>query len=202
MAISPVPLSRTIRAIPGSWGWYFRPSCVDHCAIADVVARGSVGVDGIVFDPLREERDSELCNLMLERNFDAVLDPRTQELGPAGRFNERLSALPWTLDRPRRSDDLDDASVRRMADRMVQFIFEKHYTAALAPTHHIESANSPRLDVDPRSTMLLLHYLDRGGAGNVPVFYSLAISYDVFRKAGQRGAIVERLASLPVTMHG
>ena len=97
MAISPVPHSRTIRATPGPWGWYLRPSRVDHRAIADVVVRGSVGVHGIVFDPLHEERDSELRNLMPERNFDAILDPRMQEQESAGGFNERLSALPWAV---------------------------------------------------------------------------------------------------------
>ena len=81
---------------------------------------------------------------------------------------------------------------------MAQFILDKRYTAVLAPTHYIESANSPWLDIDVRSTALLRHYLNTAGAGNVPIFYSLAVSYAVFRTAEERGAIIERLAQLPI----
>ena len=87
---------------------------------------------------------------------------------------------------------------RRVADRVAQFVREKRYSAVLAPTHYIQSANSPWLDVDARLTVLLRQYLDRAGAGNVPIFYSLAVSYDVFRSADERGAIIERLADLPI----
>ena len=198
MATSPAQFPRTVRAAPEPLGWYLRPSYVDHRAIADVVAPGSVGLYGVVFDPLYEERHSELRDLMMERNFDAILDPRTQELGSVGGFNKRLSRLPWALDRPHRPDDFDDVNARRMADRMAQFILEKHYTAVLAPTHYIESANSPWLAIDARSTALLRHYLDSAGAGNVPIFYSLAVSYAAFRAAEERGAIIERLAQLPI----
>ena len=45
---------------------------------------------------------------------------------------------------------------------------------------------------------LLRHYLDSAGAGNVPIFYSLAVSYAAFRAAEERGAIIERLAQLPI----
>ena len=156
------------------------------------------GVYGVVFDPVYQVRHSELRDLMAERSFDAILDPRTQELGSAGGFNRRLSELPWALDRPHRPEDFGDVSARRVADRMAQFVREERYGAVLAPTHYIQSANSPWLDVDARLTMMLRQYLDRAGAGNVPIFYSLAVSYDVFRSADERGAIIERLADLPV----
>ena len=198
MATSPVQFPRTVRAAPEPLGWYLRPSYVDHRAIVDAVSPGSVGLYGVVFDPLHEKRHSELRDLMVERNRDAILDPRTQELGSVGGFNKRLSALPWALDRPHRPEDFDDVSARRMADRMAQFILEKRYTAALAPTHYIESANSPWLDIDAHSTVLLRQYLNRAGAGDVPIFYSLAVSYAVFRAAEERGAIIERLAQLPI----
>ena len=198
MATSPVQFPRAVRAASEPLGWYLRPSYVDHRAIADAVASGSVGVYGVVFDPIYQARHSELRDLMAERSFDAILDPRTQELGSAGGFNRRLSALPWALDRPHRPDDFGDVGARRVADRMAQFVREKRYSAVLAPTHYIQSASSPWLDVDARLTVLLRQYLDRAGAGNVPIFYSLAVSYDVFRSADERGAILERLADLPI----
>ena len=198
MATSPAQFPRAVRAAPEPLGWYLRPSYVDHRAIADAVASGSVGVYGVVFDPVYEARHSELRDLMAERSFDAILDPRTQELGSAGGFNRRLSALPWASDRPHRPEDFGDVGARRVADRIAQFVREKRYSAVLAPTHYIQSANSPWLDVDARLTVLLRQYLDRAGAGNVPIFYSLAVSYEVFRSADERGAIIERLADLPI----
>ncbi len=198
MATSPAQFPRAVRAAPEPLGWYLRPSYVDHRAIADAVASGSVGVYGVVFDPVDQARHSELRDLIAERSFDAILDPRTQELGSAGGFNRRLSALPWALDRPHRAEDFGDVGARRVANRVAQFVREERYSAVLAPTHYIQSANSPWLDVDARLTVLLRQYLDRAGAGNVPILYSLAVSYDVIRSADERGAIIERLADLPV----
>ena len=63
--------------------------------------RRTLGLHGIVFDPVHEHRHAELRDLVVERNRDAVLDPRTQELGTIGGFNKRLGELPWAMDRPR-----------------------------------------------------------------------------------------------------
>lgn len=198
MATSPAQFPRAVRAAPEPLGWYLRPSFVDHRAIADAVASGLVSVYGVVFDPAYQARHSELRDLMAERSFDAILDPRTQELGSAGGFNRRLSELPWASDRPHQPDDFGDVSARRVADRMAQFVREKRYSAVLAPTHYIQSASSPWLDVDARLTVLLRQYLDRADAKDVPIFYSLAVSYEVFRSADERRAIIERLADLPI----
>jgi len=135
---------------------------------------------------------------MIERNRDAILDPRTQELGSIGGFNERLSALPWALDRPHGPGDFDDVNGRRIADAIARYVVEKLYTAVLAPTHYIESANSPWLDVDVRSTRHLRLYLDRTGAKNVPIFYSLAVSYEAFRTKDEREIILGKLSGLPI----
>ena len=198
MANPQAQFPRVVRAAPEPLGWYVRPSYVDHRAIADAVGGGSIGLHGVVFDPLYDERHSELRHLIVERNRDAILDPRTQELGSIGGFNKRLSALPWALDRPHGPDDFADANARRMADSMAQFVVEKRYTAVLAPTHYIESANSPWLEIDAQSTAHLRRYLDRAGARSVPIFYSLAVSYEAFRNAEERQTILEKLIGLPI----
>ncbi len=198
MSASQAQFPRAVRAAPEPLGWYVRPSYIDHRAIADAVASGSVGLHGVVFDPLHEDRHSELHHLMIERNRDAILDPRTQELGSIGGFNERLSALPWALDRPQGPGDFDDISARRIADAIAQYVVGQRYTAVLAPTHFIESANSPWLEVDVRSTRHLRLYLDRAGAKNVPIFYSLAVSYEAFRTVDERQIILEKLRGLPI----
>ena len=198
MAKSQAPSPRVVRAAPESLGWYLRPSYVDHRAIADAVAGRSVGLHGVVFDPLYGHRHSELRHLIVERNRDAILDPKTQELGSIGRFNQRLSALPWALDRPHGPDDFADVDARRIVDSIAQFVVEKRYTAVLAPTHYIESVNSPWLEIDRRSTGYLRHYLDGAGARNVPIFYSLSVSYEAFRSTEERHTILEMLKDLPI----
>ena len=107
---------RTVKAAPDPPGWYVRPSYIDHRAITDAVAGGSVGLHGVVFDPSHEDRHSELRDLVVERNGDAVLDPRTQELRSIGGFNARLAALPWALGRPHRSDDFSEEGARGVVD--------------------------------------------------------------------------------------
>lgn len=181
MSTSQAQFPRVVRPAPEPLGWYVRPSHIDHRAIADAVAGDSIGLHGVVFDPLHEDRHSELHHLVIERNRDAILDPRTQELGSVGGFKQRMSALPWALDRPHGPGDFDDVNARRIADAIAQYVAEKQYTAVLAPTHYIESANSPWLDIDVRSTGYLRNYLDRAGAKNVPILYSLAVSYVAFR---------------------
>ena len=198
MAISQVQFPRPLRAVSEPLGWYLRPSYVDHVSIADVVTSGSVGLHGVVFDPLNKDRHSELRRLVVERNRDAILDPRTQELGTIGGFNQRLAELPWALDRPHEPNDFVEVNARRMVDSMARFVVEEGYTAVLAPTHYIQSANSPWLNVDARSTGYLRHYLDKSGARNVPIFYSLAVSYEALRSAEERRIIRERLTGLPI----
>ena len=52
LAKSQAQYPRVVRAAPEPLGWYLRPSYVDDRAIADVVAGRSVGLHGVVFDPL------------------------------------------------------------------------------------------------------------------------------------------------------
>ena len=89
MAASQAQFPRLVRAAPDPLGWYLRPSYVDHRAIADAVTGGSVGLHGVVFDTLYVDRHSELRHLIVERNRDAILDPRTQELGSIDRRGAR-----------------------------------------------------------------------------------------------------------------
>ena len=55
MATSPAQFPRKVRAAPEPLGWYLRLSYVDHRVIVDAVSPGSVGLYGVVFDPLHEK---------------------------------------------------------------------------------------------------------------------------------------------------
>ena len=191
-------LPRAVKAAPEPLGWYLRPSFGNHRRIADAVAGGTLGLHGIVFDPAHEDRHAELRDLVVERNRDAVLDPRTQELATIGGFNKRLGELPWGMNRPHGPDDFADLPARRIVESIARHVVEKGYTAVLAPTHYLASGNSPWLDIDARNTVILRHQLDAAGAADVPIFYSLAVSYGVLRSAGERRSIRDRLRGLPV----
>ena len=85
---------RAVKVAPEPLEWYLRPPFVNHRRIADAVAGRTVGLHGIVFDPAYQDRHSELRHLIVERNGDAILDLRTQELATTGGFNRRMDELP------------------------------------------------------------------------------------------------------------
>ncbi len=189
---------RVVRPAPEPLGLYFRVAFNDHKALVDAIGSGGLGFHGVVFDALNEDRHSELHDLVLERSRDAILDPRTQELGSIGGYKPNMAALPWATHRRHVPEDFVDEGGRRIADVISQYAIEKRYSAVLAPTHYIESANSPWLDIDIRSTRLLRIYLDQNGAQHVPIFYSLAVSYKAFRTIEERSIIRDKLRNIPV----
>ena len=75
MATSQALFPRAVRVASEPLHWYLPPSHVDHWTIADAVASGSIGVCGVVFDPVYQTRHSELRDLMAEQSFDTILDP-------------------------------------------------------------------------------------------------------------------------------
>lgn len=189
---------RVVRPAPEPLGLYFRVAYNDQKALIDTIGSRGLGFHGVVFDPLNEERHSELHDLVLERKRDAILDPRTQELGSVGGYKPKMSALPWAMNRPHVPGDFTETNARRIADVISHYAIEKRYSAVLAPTHYVESANSPWLDIDIQSTKYLRIYLDRNGAQHVPIFYSLAVSYKAFRSIEERSIIRDKLRDAPV----
>ena len=189
---------RAVRPAPEPLGLYFRVAFNDHKALIDAIGSGGLGFHGVVFDALNEGRHSELHDLVLERKRDAILDPRTQELESIGGYRPNMSALPWAADRRHVPGDFDEVGARRIADVFSQYAIEKRYSAVLALTHYIGSANSPWLDIDVRSTKYLRTYLDRNGAQHIPIFYSLAVSYKAFRAIEERSIIRDKLRDAPV----
>lgn len=189
---------RIVRPAPEPLGLYLRASYNDHRALMDGIASSGLGFHGVVFDPMNEDRHSELRDLVLGRRRDAILDPRTQELGTLGGYKPKMSSLDWATDRPHKPEDFGETGARRIADAIAKYVVEHRYSAVLAPTHYVESANSPWLDIDARTTRYLRTYLDRNGAQNIPIFYSLAVSYKAFRTVEERAVIRDKVQSVPV----
>jgi hypothetical protein len=142
----------------------------------------------------RVTHQKELLSLVLEKGLDAVLDPLTQPMATAGGYTSMMGNLPWAEKRPHTLADLaTDLQQRRMADEIAQFVVRHGFTQVIAPTHLISGPDDPWLNVDLALTRALRFALERHGATEVQIQYSLGLGYEAFRTAPKRAAVIDRL---------
>jgi hypothetical protein len=79
------------------------------------------------------------------------------------------------------------------------FALEHGFTQVMAPTHLLRAADDEWLAVDIEATCRLRGHLDRNGSSDVPIIYSLAVPYGVFRNREQRRKLIEALKGIPAT---
>lgn len=96
------------------------------------------------------------------------------------------------------ASDFEGVNGQRAIDALADFVIEHGFTQVLAPTHLLQSANDPWLDIDVEMARRLQDRLRRSGA-SIPVIYSLAVPYAVFRDEGQRERLVEALGTVPAS---
>lgn len=189
---------RAVRSAPDPLALYLRPGRNDHLEMLKLISSGSAACFGSVFDPTQLERHKELKAEVLKHRLDAILDPKTQQLALPGSFTNTLGTLPWAIeDRPHGVADFQGTAGRRLISVLGDFVVEKGFTQVLAPTHILSSANDPWAEVDADSARKLRSHLDRNQGGGVPLIYSLAIPYSVFRDKEQRRALVDLLKTVP-----
>ena len=91
-------------------------------------------------------------------------------------------------------DDLATAfQQRQLAEDIAKFAVLHGFTQVITPTHLIAGPDDPWLAIDIASANALRAALERHGAGHVQLHYSLALSYEAFRTAPKRLAVVEQL---------
>ena len=96
--------------------------------------------------------------------------------------------------RPHALDDLATASQQRqLAEDIAKFAVLHGFTQVIAPTHLINGPDDPWLAIDIASANALRAALERHGAGHVQLHYSLALTYEAFRTALTRLAVLEQL---------
>jgi hypothetical protein len=188
-----------VRAVPDPLALWLRPGRVDHKGMLDMIASGDVACFGAVFDPVLSGIHAELREQVLRHRLDAVLDPKTQPAATPGGYTAALGALPWGVRRPHTLSDFEGISGRRLIAALKDFVLEKGFTQVIAPTRILTAGADPWLAVDIASTRRLREYLDRNGGGAIPIIYSLAVSYAVFRNREQRRLLVRGLRSVPVS---
>jgi hypothetical protein len=199
MATNVIPLPRPAATKPEPLGLYFRPGWTEHRDVLAVLESGRTGFFGAIFDPTHMDRQKELRERILGVQLDAVLDPRTQAAALPGGFTEGLGSLPWGLGRQHRLDDFLGAfGQRQIVGAIGDFALDNGFTAVIAPSHYIRTANDRWLGVDIASVRYLRNHLDRKSGASIPIFYSLAIASSAFRDRGERGAIIHALAGLPI----
>lgn len=153
------------------------------------------GIFGLVIDPTCEDRHSDLMTLANERQVDVILDPRSQELALEGGWSETLGSLAWGNEGgPHRLSDFNDMGRRRFVRSLAQHVVSKGYTGVLSPSHYVTSLDSGWLEVDVLSCSELRSELNRLGAHDVQILYSLAVPYKLLRSSEARHGLVNAVA--------
>ena len=191
MSTSPL---RLVRLAPDPLGLYIRAGRIDQKELQSFITSGAAAFTGVVFEAKRVVAQRELLSLVLDRGLDAVLDPQTQAMATIGGYAKSMDGLLWSKKRPHALDDLATAfQQRQLAEEIAKFVVLHGFTQVIAPTHLIAGPDDPWLAIDIASTNALRAALERQGAGHVQLHYSLALSYEAFRTAPKRLAVLEQL---------
>lgn len=189
---------RTLRPVAEPLGLYIRAGKNDHRELLSMLSSGASTGCGVVFDPSQLKPQRELLQRVLDRRLDAILDPRTQPLATVGGHTQSLAKLNWGKPAPHSVDDFSGVSARRIVRSIAKFAVENRFTQVMAPTHLLSCLDDGWWDTDRESTLTLRSELDRDGGSDIPIIYSLAISYALFRDIEARRELARGLASLPV----
>ena len=188
------PRLRLVRLAPDPLGLYVRAGRIDQKDLQSFITSGDAAFTGVIFEAKRVEQQKELLTLVLERGLDAVLDPQTQAMATIGGYARGMDRLPWSEKRHHVFDDLaSEFQQRKMADAIAQFVARYGFTQVLAPTHLIAGPDDPWLIIDIALANALRLALDRHDAVDVQIHYSLGLTYEAFRTAPKRLAVLEQL---------
>lgn len=198
MASNITRLPRPVRAVPDPLGLYLRPGHGDHCQLTNLLLAGHQRIFGAVIDASLVERHKELRDQLSAGSLDIILDPRTQPAATPGGWKPSLGQLPWGADRPHVPDDFRSLAGRQRIIKLAEYAVAGGFTQVMAPTHVLGSPNDAWLSVDLEATGWLRTELDRRGGAKIPIIYSLAVAYSVFRDSEQRAALVAACANTPM----
>lgn len=190
-------LPTLVRPMPEPPGLYLRTRREDRAALLQLFSSGTTNMSGLVFDPSRMKQDKELRDLVTKHQLDAVLDPKTQQLGTPYGFSEKLGALAWGNKRVQVVEDFLGQNGQKKVRAISAFAQLHGVTAVLAPTHLIGGSSDPWLAADVDATKRLRDELN-GARSKVAIFYSLALPYSVFRDHAEREAIIRTLEDAPI----
>ncbi len=184
---------RLIRPVQDPLGLFIRVARGDSQCVQNFLEIKGAHFHGVVIDPTRTALDKELRDTAAKRSVDIVLDPKTQESAFDGSFTAKLGKLPWGAGRTHVISDFEGASGRRHASAIAEFVKKNGFTKVLSPSHLLIDHDDDWLAVDLDMAEHLREALDKSGATNVPIAYSLAMPYSILRNPDEFALIVERI---------
>lgn len=188
-----------MRSAPDPLGLYLRPNHNDHKVLSELIAAGDTAFFGAVLDPSHLKRQNELRDQILDKRIDLILDPKTQEAAFLGRYTENLGKLPWVGGHCNAQDDFSGTQGRRRVTELAKFALNEGFTQVMSPTHFLQSAEDPWFELDIENAIRLRNLLDRHSSQQrIPIIYSLAIPYKVFRNPEQRNRLISQLKRAPI----
>jgi hypothetical protein len=191
-----LPRPQTARPPKETLGFFVRVGRNDHREVLDLIGTGEEGIFGFVIEAQHVLRHRELLTEATQRNFDLILDPKTQPMGLPGGHTEKLAALPWGLPRHHRMPDFDGPQGRRRAEQMVEMAAANGFTQILGPTHLLSGPNDPWLRRDIALMGWAADHIRSSGL-DLGLIYSLALPMETLRKRAERQAIISAIADAP-----
>jgi hypothetical protein len=193
------PRPRLLRAANPPLGSYFRAGR-DHKSLQALLAADRSDFSGVVLEAQDHARHQELHRAAHEQALETVLDTKAFELSTVrGPLDPRLASLPWAgADVPHTPLLLRGDWGKRVAELVADEVAARRYTAVLAPTHLLNSADDPWLSVDLEVTEHLRNALDRRQLREVTIYFPLTLHSKVFHSPVAREALMSRLAAAPI----
>lgn len=179
-------------------GVYLRPGRNDHTTFLKLLAENR-GFSGLVLDARHSIRHRALREALIENGIHGVLDPDFMEAStPGGRVLSGLDHLPWSTFAEATPPDLKGRVGTALAESIADAVQEGEFSAVLAPTHFLESADDAFFGADRVVARKLRLALDRRGLVETCVFYPLGMRAEVLRSTTQRTIVVDGLRSVDV----
>lgn len=191
-----LPRPHQARSGPEPLALFVRVGRNDHRELLDLIATGERGTFGFVIEAQYVERHRELMTEARRRDFDLILDPKTQPMGLPGGHTAQLAALPWGVERYHNLSDFEGAEGRSRASQIVEMAARNGFTQVLGPTHLLSDPNDPWLRRDI-NTMAWAHDSIATSGSDLGLIYSLAVPMEVLRKRAERQALISAIADAP-----
>ncbi len=137
---------------------------------------------------------------VLDRRFEAVLDPRSVELSTEGGLaRSGVASLPWSLNGSApHTPAVLRAQGDHFADALAAHVIDMEYSAVLAPTHYRQDARDDWGAIDRALTERLRDALDQNGATSVPIYYPLVSNGPALGSWDERRRFKAQLGDLPI----
>lgn len=191
-----LPRPHQARSGPQQLALFVRVGRNDHREMLDLIATGEQGIFGFIIEAQYIDRHRELMTEARRRDFDIILDPKTQPMGLPGGHTAQLAALPWGLERHHNITDFEGAAGRTITAQIVETAVANGFTQILGPTHLLSGPNDPwlRRDID---VMGWTRDSISASETDLDLIYSLAVPMEVLRRHAERKALIAAIADAP-----